>query len=59
VDDDVCFDDGQQLADDCVCPDCANNAKCNDPASCTDDGECNPYYEGCSCADCAAHPLCP
>ncbi len=56
--DDICFDDGLHLADDCICPDCANDKWCANPDNCVDDGLCDPYYEGCVCADCAAHPQC-
>jgi hypothetical protein len=58
TDDEICFDAGLHLADDCVCPDCATDRFCTDPTHCNGDGLCNPYFEGCSCADCAAHPLC-
>jgi hypothetical protein len=43
--------------DDCVCPDCTKESVCSSE-KCTNDGECNPYSEGCSCLDCANHPLC-
>jgi hypothetical protein len=42
-------------SDDCVCPDCANSNACS---SCDQDGLCDPYYEACSCSDCAGHPMC-
>jgi hypothetical protein len=42
---------------DCVCPSCDGNMYC--VMNCEDDGICDPYSEGCTCADCAAHPLCP
>jgi hypothetical protein len=58
TDDEICFDSGLQLADDCICSDCAADRFCTDPARCIADGQCNPYYEGCHCADCADHPLC-
>lgn len=58
-----CVDDGdcEEGAEDCVCPDCANDAAsyCNARYICTDDGTCFPMEEGCNCADCAAHPACP
>ncbi|MBW2453176.1 MAG: hypothetical protein JRI68_01635 [Deltaproteobacteria bacterium] len=56
--DGICFEAGQQLADDCVCGDCATDDYCSNPANCADDGICDPYFEGCVCADCAAHPAC-
>ncbi|HHH31596.1 MAG TPA: hypothetical protein ENK57_25050 [Polyangiaceae bacterium] len=56
TDDGICFDG--TTADDCVCPDCAMDAFCSDPANCQLDGQCNPYTEGCSCADCANHTMC-
>jgi hypothetical protein len=43
--------------EDCVCPDCTNENVCMGNA-CENDGACNPYLEGCSCSDCAAHPQC-
>lgn len=58
VDDGVCFSAEQLIADDCVCPDCQANAHCSNPANCQDDGVCDPYFEGCVCADCSDHPLC-
>jgi len=45
-------------ASDCTCAGCAADPYCSDPASCTDDGACDPYLEGCICADCAQHPAC-
>jgi hypothetical protein len=44
--------------DDCVCPSCNADAFCLDPANCNGDGVCDPYNEGCLCADCAEHPSC-
>lgn len=58
TDDGVCYDDQQELADDCVCPDCADAVGCR-PPNCVNDGTCNPYLEGCLCPDCAGHPRCP
>jgi hypothetical protein len=57
--DDICFSNTKKLADDCVCPDCKNDKYCGDPSNCTNDGVCNPYFEGCVCPDCALHPSCP
>jgi hypothetical protein len=45
-------------AADCICDFCAGDGFCTNPANCADDGECDPYNEGCLCADCAAHPEC-
>jgi hypothetical protein len=39
----------------CTCPDCNGSPGC---ATCTDNGECVPAFEGCQCADCASHPDC-
>ena len=44
---------------DCVCPSCAADEFCSNPANCNGDNECDPYNEGCACADCADHPQCP
>jgi len=41
---------------DCVCAVCAGADECQ---SCNNDGKCDPFIEGCACADCAGHPLCP
>jgi hypothetical protein len=43
--------------EDCVCPDCTNESFCGG-SNCENDGLCDPYFEGCSCADCAGHPAC-
>jgi len=43
---------------DCVCPICATDNYCSDPGTCLDDGSCDPWSEGCICADCADHPSC-
>ena len=51
-----CGDRASQWFNDCVCPQCDGDSFCT--SNCTDDGECNPYLEGCTCTDCAAHPLC-
>jgi hypothetical protein len=48
-----CYD-GKYYSD-CVCPACAADPDCT---SCNYDGLCDPAWEGCSCADCAGHPLC-
>lgn len=53
----------------CACSGCAwaecgwNDCTCPGPCSpvcnfCNLDGLCDPYSEGCTCADCAKHPLC-
>ncbi|MBU0610811.1 MAG: hypothetical protein KKI08_23195, partial [Armatimonadetes bacterium] len=44
--------------DDCVCPDCWQDANCNNPSNCNDDGECKTNDEGCVCGDCAPTPYC-
>lgn len=44
--------------EDCVCPDCQNAQACQGCGMGGPNGICNPYYEGCSCPDCALHPLC-
>lgn len=44
--------------EDCVCPDCTQKDYCTGNDDCNHDGACSPYTEGCSCADCADHPLC-
>lgn len=41
---------------DCTCTQCANDSFCG--SNCLDDGVCNPYFEGCQCADCASIPQC-
>ncbi|MBW2457871.1 MAG: hypothetical protein JRI68_25420 [Deltaproteobacteria bacterium] len=56
--DGVCFNAQTQTADDCVCLDCHDSPTCNNPSNCNNDSLCNPYYEGCTCADCANHPEC-
>jgi hypothetical protein len=44
---------------DCVCDVCAGDTQfCLNPALCNMDGLCDPFNEGCLCADCAAHPEC-
>ncbi|MCA9636758.1 MAG: hypothetical protein KC420_12085 [Myxococcales bacterium] len=54
-----CVLDGMcTLEDDCVCGECAGDAFCGDVANCANDGLCDPYNEGCACADCASHPQC-
>ncbi|MFT5432482.1 MAG: hypothetical protein ACI9OJ_003181, partial [Myxococcota bacterium] len=53
----ACSNDGFcSDAEDCVCPDCTEAGFCS--GGCQNDGVCSPYYEGCSCADCAQHPSC-
>jgi hypothetical protein len=42
---------------DCVCPACVSNEFCQ-ADDCVDDGECDPYLEGCVCADCADQSIC-
>ncbi len=49
---------GCSLQEDCVCPDCATDDFCSNPASCNFNGLCDPYNEGCACTDCTDHPLC-
>ena len=51
-----CFD-GTNYAD-CVCPQCATDSFCADPNNCNNDGQCDPFNEGCACGDCAGHPQC-
>ena len=47
------------LDDDCVCADCDTDPYCSDPTNCTNDNVCDPFHEGCVCADCAmTHPEC-
>jgi hypothetical protein len=46
------------VADDCICPDCAADSYCSNPANCNTDGVCDMYNEGCVCPDCSAHPTC-
>lgn len=57
-----CLDNGVCISetelDDCVCPDCATDSFCTDPSNCNNDGSCDPFNEGCGCADCANHPNC-
>ncbi|MEM1034729.1 MAG: hypothetical protein AAGN82_30595 [Myxococcota bacterium] len=48
-DDGVCSPD-----DDCTCADCVNTLQCG----CDNDSICVPYFEPCSCGDCAANPAC-
>jgi hypothetical protein len=54
INDNVCSD--ANGSDDCVCPDCHAESSCAN--ACVDDGLCEPFREGCSCTDCAAHPAC-
>jgi hypothetical protein len=41
-----------QPGESCTCPDCTNTPACGGE-NCSDNGVCNPIFEGCSCADCA------
>jgi hypothetical protein len=50
--------DGMGSFTDCTCPQCSDDAYCSNPDNCHDDGECNPWLEGCVCGDCADHPAC-
>ena len=43
---------------DCICASCAADSFCLNPDNCMLDGACDPYNEGCLCADCADHPSC-
>jgi hypothetical protein len=47
---------GCEISEDCTCPDCAMDGFCTD--ACQLDGVCDPYNEGCACADCADFPAC-
>ncbi len=51
-------DDGMGTFADCVCAVCATDAFCANAGNCVADGLCDPYGEGCVCADCFAHPQC-
>ncbi len=42
--------------EDCICPDCQFLVVCS--AACDNDGYCQPFFETCACADCAAHSFC-
>jgi len=56
----LCVDFDSGAFDDCTCPSCATDDFCavtND--ACNLDGVCDPGVEGCNCADCIDHPLCP
>jgi hypothetical protein len=59
---DQCLDTDKcdRLYDSCICPGCANDGFCGDPAknNCTDDGTCDSYNEGCHCPDCWDKPAC-
>ena len=46
------------LEDDCVCGECSGDSFCSSPDNCNNDGLCDPYNEGCACADCEGHPQC-
>ncbi|MBC8071770.1 MAG: proprotein convertase P-domain-containing protein [Deltaproteobacteria bacterium] len=53
-----CNNDGLcDVDDDCTCIDCAAADVCGVDA-CEDDGLCDPYGEGCLCADCADEVVC-
>ena len=43
---------------DSVCTDCDTDPFCSDPNNCNNDNVCEPFSEGCVCADCASHPEC-
>ena len=51
-------DDGDNNFTDCTCPQCADDPYCSNTDNCNDDGECNPWLEGCVCDDCLDHPAC-
>ncbi|MCA9662207.1 MAG: hypothetical protein KC486_27965 [Myxococcales bacterium] len=54
-----CVLDGMcTLEDDCVCGECSGDSFCSSPDNCNNDGLCDPYNEGCACADCEGHPQC-
>ncbi len=53
-----CLNDGEcGNFEDCVCPDCQDMISCHSK-SCSDNGSCEPEFEGCSCRDCWTHPAC-
>jgi hypothetical protein len=52
-----CTDEFGSIISDCVCAVCAAFGHCS-AAGCFDNGDCDPLFEGCACADCAGHPLC-
>lgn len=54
-----CSNNGDCAQDeDCICPDCTNEGYCGGDDDCQNDGVCQPYFEGCTCIDCAGHPAC-
>jgi hypothetical protein len=54
----ACVADGVCTQEDaCTCDDCATDMQCTSLA-CTNDGICDFFIEGCSCADCAITPNC-
>jgi hypothetical protein len=56
-----CFDScvpDRGAASDCVCEVCSEDRYCASPKGCKDGDGCDPFTEGCQCADCAEHPLC-
>src|SRR5690349_6366616 len=44
--------------DACTCAECDTDDFCSDPTNCDNNGECNQFFEGCICADCAMVPNC-
>lgn len=53
-----CWNNGECWQnEDCVCDDCTDLEYCMGEA-CSENGTCDPYFEGCSCPDCAKHPAC-
>jgi hypothetical protein len=56
-----CFDDcvtDRGPSSDCVCDVCDEDEFCMNPENCVDGNGCDPFVEGCQCADCAEHPMC-
>lgn len=56
-----CFDScvtDRGPSSDCVCNACDDDRFCMNPKNCVDGNGCDPFIEGCQCADCAEHPLC-
>lgn len=54
---DACITD-QGPSSDCVCSICSEDEFCMNPENCVDGNGCDPFVEGCQCADCAEHPMC-
>lgn len=50
------FDPACAFGERCTCIDCTATPFCND--NCVDNGECVPWLEGCSCADCKDNEDC-